>query len=148
MNIPQHLLVGTDFSDESHDAIFAARLLARTFGARVTLASAFDPTPFALPLSVPTVSEMIASAVAEIEASIENKLGELRDAHLANLPVETRVLRHPSASVALVELATELSVDLIVVGSHGRSGWRRALIGSVAERVVRLAPCGVHVARR
>ena len=61
--------------------------------------------------------------------------------------VELSVIQHPSPGRALVEMAEDEGADLIILGSHGRSGLSRAFLGSVAERVVRHAPCPVLVVR-
>jgi nucleotide-binding universal stress UspA family protein len=70
--------------------------------------------------------------------------------HTASLldvePVETRVIEG-SPGAALCALAEEVSADAIVLGSRGRSGIRRALLGSVSDYVVRNAPCAVVIAR-
>jgi nucleotide-binding universal stress UspA family protein len=57
------------------------------------------------------------------------------------------LLRNPRMYFSIVETARDRHVDLIVMGTHGRTGLKHVLLGSVAERVVRLAPCPVLVVR-
>ena len=84
----------------------------------------------------------------EAQATEEGKLAMCRvDAQRLGAPeVMTRLLRGEPWD-QIVSVAREEAVDLIVMGTHGRTGLRRALIGSVAERVVRHAPCTVMVVR-
>ncbi len=87
------------------------------------------------PIPVPLESEMVA--VADPIRTLCRELG---------LDAEVRVLPG-DAGLGLCELATELGVDMIIVGTHGRSGLSRVLFGSVAERVADEAPCSVMVVR-
>jgi nucleotide-binding universal stress UspA family protein len=75
----------------------------------------------------------------------QSKLQELKErAALLGVEAETRVLESPdSAAVSICENAKELECDLIVIGSHGRKGIKRLLLGSVSERVVHLSPVPV-----
>jgi universal stress protein A len=63
------------------------------------------------------------------------------------VPVATRILIGAPAAQALIALDSDVTFDLVVVGSHGRTGLGRLVIGSVAEQLVRHAPCPVLVAR-
>ena len=84
------------------------------------------------------LSEEMALLAREAEAELLKLAADSRE----GLVVHRHVLRgKPAARV--VELATELGVELLVVGSAGRQGLERALLGSVAERIVRTAPCSV-----
>ena len=79
------------------------------------------------------------------EDELERQATMLR--RLAEVPVDT-LLKEGRAQYEIVDmLEKDLSFDLVVLGSHGRTGLKRALIGSVAEAVVRHAPCPVLVAR-
>ncbi len=102
---------------------------------------------------VPTVAE--PSAVyglppdfnERIRASAENALSELpKPAPTENMTV-FRVLRHGTPYAEILEYAREQDIDLIVLGTEGRTGLRHALLGSVAEKVVRTASCPVLTVR-
>ena len=72
----------------------------------------------------------------------------LRDERLSGVPgVEFSIKQHPSAAEGICEAAVEAGADLIVLSTHGRTGLAHMLIGSVAERVVRHAPCPVLTLR-
>ncbi len=148
MNI-RHILVATDFSPASTPAVVTASRLARTFGARVTLAHVFDPMPLSPAVTYPTQIWTGADFALQLEAETAKLLDETRNEHFAGVEVEVRALRHTSASTALCDLAEEQpqSIDLIVVGTHSRTGVKRLLLGSVAEQVIRHARVPVLAVR-
>ena len=94
----------------------------------------------ALPPAVP--SEVEEEVVVDLRERVYTALQEFLPATIAHYPVELRVLvGHPFERI--LETAVHEKVALIVLGTHGRTGLARAIMGSVAERVVRLAPCPV-----
>ncbi len=149
MRTLSHIVVGTDLSDASKRALKTAAFFANHFDAKVTLCSVFDPTPFVVPVAIPGPSEILTAANEEIEESVVASLKSLREEIFKGREdqVEVVALRHPSAGEAITDLAREKGADLVIVGSHGRTGLRRVLLGSVAEKVVRMSPCDVHVSR-
>lgn len=87
-------------------------------------------------------AEVIESTGHDLREQSYTALHEFIPPHLDTLPVELRVvIGHPVERI--VETAVKEQVDVIVMGTHGHTGLRHAMIGSVAERVVRLAPCAV-----
>lgn len=148
MDQPRTILVGTDFSDISDEALRAASLYARTFGSRVVVAHVFDPTPNVPPVVWSRPDLLERNIRVEIEEAIRDTLnGKTAELLHGVAEVELMVVQHPSPGRALVELAEDEEIDLVILGSHGRSGLTRAFLGSVAERVVRHAPCPVLVVR-
>lgn len=148
MKQPKTILVGTDFSDISDEAMRTAALYAKTFGSRVMVAHVFDPTPNVPPVVWSRPDLLDRSIRTEIEAAIRETLHGKTATLLKDVPdVELSVCQHPSAGRALCEMAADEEVDLLILGSHGRSGLSRAFLGSVAEKVVRHAPCPVLVVR-
>ena len=126
----------------------AASLFATTFGSRVLVAHVFDPTPNVPPVVWSRPDLLERSIRVEIEDAIRETLsGKTAELLKGVAEVELSVVQHPSAGRALVEIAEDEDVDLVILGSHGRSGLSRAFLGSVAERVVRHAPCPVLVVR-
>jgi nucleotide-binding universal stress UspA family protein len=123
----KHIVVGSDFSELSAPAIDAAAEVARLFEARVTLMHVYDVIP---PVPV-----------------LEDELEKLRASRLDGVPSAVKVLRDKSTVTALCEWADDHEVDLIALGTHGRTGAARLLLGSVAERTVRHAPCAVLVVK-
>jgi len=138
----KHILACIDFSEHSTRSLAEVGEYARANGSRVTLVHVSDPQGFIPPQAV------LEPPSALDEAAHEAELAKLRGEHLADIEVELAVLEDHAPAKAICEYAEEHGVDLIVVGSHGRGGMERWLIGSVAERVVRHATMNVYVVRR
>ena len=131
------ILVATDFSADSDAAIDAALDFARTTDAKVTLLHVAEPPPYSTPdlgMYVPApevVKDVVAAARLALEA---------RKARYAERGVAVDIALVVGAPAAqIVRYAADHGFDLIVVGSHGRRGFRRFMLGSVAEAVVRTA---------
>ena len=143
-----HVLIATDLSENSHVPEEAGAALARQLGAKVSLVNCFDPAPAVPPMAIPNTARMEAAIEREMADAIEKRLREIQKERLASVDdVDVKALRGASAPGTLCDYAAKHGVDWIVVGTHGRTGLRHMLIGSVAERVVRHAPCSVIVAR-
>ena len=139
------ILVPTDFSDSAKEAIRAAMDLAQRYEASIKLIHVFQPIAMALPEGVmvygPTlygdVTAKLGQHLEEIKAAIE-KQGFSRIEHS---------LVHGIPHVEIARIVREEDFHLVIMGSHGRSGLAHALLGSVAEKVVRKAPCPVLVVK-
>jgi nucleotide-binding universal stress UspA family protein len=138
----KHILACIDFSKQSTLALKEVGEYARANGSKVTLIHISDPRAFIPPQAV-LEPETVTSA-QEHEAALE----KLRDQHLKGLDVQIAVLSDHAPARAICDYAEEHDTDLIVLGSHGRGGMERWLIGSVAERIVRHATSNVYVVRR
>jgi nucleotide-binding universal stress UspA family protein len=135
----KHILVPTDFGAASDAAVALALDVASRFGSQVTLLHAtWLPSYYAL-----TYAEGLAWPVDELEGEARQAL----DAALANARK-----RYPNVEGSLVagepwerilEAAKQRNADLVIMGTHGRRGFSRVFLGSVAEKVVRLAPIPV-----
>ena len=140
-----HILAPTDFSDYSKKAISDAFELARTFGATLSLLHVIEPPPYPIEGFAP--SAVGADLLGDLEQQASTELAQvLPDAQEAKVEV-TRAVAIGSPSQKIVETAEAEHVDLIVMATHGRTGLSHLLIGSVAERVVRTAPCPVLTIR-
>ena len=131
-----NILHPTDFSEASELACERAVDLARQCGAKLTLLHAYaNPVAveggWALPDPRPELEDAL-SLVANEDQSL----------------AVVRVLRMGTPAESIIEYAREHNCDLIVMGTHGRTGLSHLLMGSVAERVVRFAPCPVMVVRQ
>jgi nucleotide-binding universal stress UspA family protein len=129
------ILHPTDFSDGSALAFRLACSLARDYGARLIVLHAAPP-----PALVYGDAIVAPVPVSDLE-SLHAKLRELRPRH-ANVAVEHRLIEADPASTIL-QVTEDAKADVIVMGTHGRTGLSRVLMGSVAEQVVRKAPCPV-----
>ena len=137
------VLVPTDFSPASFKAMDYAVTLAEMFGAKVTFAH------IVVPVAAP---DLVYGPVAWDEAvaieSAKERLNELKQSRGAKVAGKVRtVVRRGHPYSEIDQIAKDIGADLIVVSTHGRSGLRHLLLGSVAERVVRHAPCPVLVVR-
>ena len=138
----QRILCPVDFSDNSDHALRYASALAESFGAELTLLHVVAPIVAALPgeTALPDVLQADIDALVDI---CRKRLAPLADKLAAGgLTVQQQVLRG-APFIEIIRYARESEMDLIVMGTHGRSGLGHLLIGSVAERVVRKAPCPV-----
>lgn len=142
MKIPwKKILCPIDFSEPARAAMAAAVELSRHFDAELTLFHSYQLPGYTLPEgSVVASPKMLQDLADQAEAHLEEwrKIAQ----GLGAMRVETaKGIGDPAIEV--VELAREGGFDLVVVGTHGRSGIRHALLGSIAERVVRHARCPV-----
>jgi len=136
------ILVPVDFSDCSWLALEYAASLAGRLGARVHVLHAWEAPEAMLPAANESVYSGQLVVLAERFAS--SRLSELvQAARIKGLPIDGSFLEMGSPWRSIVNIAGERHYDLIVLGTHGRKGLSHALLGSVAEKVVRCAPCPV-----
>jgi nucleotide-binding universal stress UspA family protein len=136
------VLVATDFSDQGFEAVEYGREFVALTGAELVLAHVMDP-----PLYPDGPFGMVALQMPNLEMEIRNALSERLAKETDRLAREGASVRsvflEGRAHIELVRCAKDENADLIVMGTHGRSGVKRLMIGSTAERVVRHAPCPV-----
>jgi universal stress protein A len=140
------LLVPTDFSPLGNAAVPTACLLARSQGANVVLAHVLEGEEPPNPLYAHYHPTPSPEQRRELEARARAELAALVPAGCESVPTEIEV-RRGSVVEELCRLAAARDVSLIAIASHGRTGLRHLLLGSVAERVLRHAPCSVLVLR-
>ena len=137
------LLVTTDLSEASEPALQSASDLAKRLGMEVTLVTVLDFDTFVPPGAIALSKERDEQLRAEIRTKVDGALDGLVEKHFAGMPVTKRLLEGGGAALTICDLAAREGHDLIVISTHGRTGLRRLLIGSVAENVVRHSPCAV-----
>ena len=141
----QRFLVPVDFSEYAKQAVEYAIDLASKLGARLTLLHVIQPLPLGgvdMGLTLPY------TYIQDLEAEITSRMqAYLEQVTTAGLEGEIAVV-HGVPFQEILETAKMQQVDLIVMGTHGRTGLQYVLLGSVAEKVVRLAPCPVLVVRQ
>jgi universal stress protein A len=143
--IVQHVLVPIDFSATSDRALAYAIALAQQLQARLTLLHVLDLTPV-------TMEDMTAGMTATLLDDLETDAQHLLQASRervqdAGLQGEC-LLVQGTPTQTIVDTAGEQGVDLVIMGTHGRTGLAHVFLGSVAEHVVRQGPCPVLVVRR
>lgn len=126
----QSIVYPTDFSSYSNQAYFHAVGLAEQYGAALTVVFVYNAA---------------ADEHARGKAYWEDQLAQIRPLN-AKIPVRHAVLEGDPAT-EIVKYASEQRADVIVIGTHGRTGVDRLVLGSVAERVMREAPCSVLVVK-
>jgi universal stress protein A len=134
----RHILAPTDFSASAHQAVIAAFELARTFGAKLSLLHVIEVPVYAIEVALP---------LENLERDARRELARLLPAADAAHVEVTRLVNMGVPYQKIMETATAEQVDLIVMATHGRTGLSHLVLGSVAERVVRLAPCPVLTLR-
>jgi nucleotide-binding universal stress UspA family protein len=140
------ILVATDFGEVSGAALAYGRELARTFGATLHVLHVADDVY--VRLGGDAYMAVLPELQKDLEAAAQKQLDDLLVDNDPNpLPVKKAVLTSSATASAIVQYARDLGIDLIVVGTHGRGAVAHLLMGSVAERVVRSAPCPVLTVR-
>ena len=136
------ILVPVDFGSSTRQIIGVASRMAEHYGAAITLAHVVNLEYYPYYGFGSDAYPQIKKSM--IEASEEKLIELATELQGAGLDVSWKTIKgHPAA--ALRQLAEEADIDLIVIGSHGRSGFDRAMVGSVSEKVLRSAHCPVMI---
>jgi nucleotide-binding universal stress UspA family protein len=145
MVVLRDILVATDFSDPSTVAMAYGRELARSYNARLHVLHVVEDVMMRYSPEVGTTSAVLQE---NLEANARRHLDELiTDDDRRTLQVAPTVMQSLTVAGGIVQYAKDQTIDLIVVGTHGRGAMKQLLMGSVAERVVRTAPCPVLTVR-
>lgn len=146
MILLKHILVATDFGEASDAALSYGRDLARTYGA--TLHVLHVAENLVARYAIDEALTLLPQLQTDIEEAARKRMATLvTDEDRTMLHAKPVVLAAFSTAEAIVEYAKMSNVDIIVMGTHGRGGFAHLLMGSVAERVVRTAPCPVLTVR-
>ncbi len=137
----QKILVPVDFSPASRNAFECALRLSEEFGAELTLLYVVPPAPLAKFCEDGGGKSCSGEGQAEKFRPLISMAQDRVDQ-----PIEW-IIRAGNPSFEIVEAAKEVDADLIVIATHGYTGWKHFCIGSTAEHVVRAAPCPVFVIR-
>ncbi len=138
----KRILVPTDFSECSQKALQYAAAFAKQFGAALDVVHVVVPR-----YGVEGYSDFEFKRIrGEMKAEDERKLSDLIDEHIPRVEA-TGAVRIGSPPNEIVAAAKELESDLIIISTHGHTGFKHMFLGSTAEAVVRQAPCPVLVVR-
>ncbi|MGB7218750.1 MAG: universal stress protein [Vicinamibacterales bacterium] len=140
-----NILVATDFGEAADAALAYGRTLARTFGATLHVVHVAENV---MMRNAGLGGESYVMLLPDLQRDIEDAARKQLDERLIDNdrpPIRTKsdVLTSIGPAQSIVEYAKNNNVDLVVIGTHGRAGLARLFMGSVAERVVRTAPCPV-----
>ncbi|UCC74496.1 MAG: universal stress protein [Gemmatimonadota bacterium] len=139
----KRILYPTDFSKCASHTLPHALYLASTYGAELHLLHALvmhEADPSNMAHRLPDMEELYRILEEHAETQMKAAVDEHGE---AGFSIKSAQIRAISAAGAILDYAAENEIDLVVMGTHGRRGLRRLLLGSVAEEVVRLAPCPV-----
>ncbi|MDI6853119.1 MAG: universal stress protein [Deltaproteobacteria bacterium] len=141
----KRILCPTDFSQPSYEALKVAGEVARHFGAELWVMHVIPPIPSPGPVTEATFApgfdlplyqqELVGSSEKALQAVIKERVPP-------DLAVQS-VLTPGDPAQEIIRTAQEHQIDLIIIATHGHTGWGRFIFGSVAEKVVRLASCPV-----
>jgi nucleotide-binding universal stress UspA family protein len=138
-SVPRHLLVPHDFGETAEHALAFAIELAAKLGAKITIVHAYEVPSYGYPDGVALTVEVGDNIRRAAETALERVAARTRR---PGLELQSMLRQGPAWS-EINAAASQAHADLIVMGTHGRHGLARALLGSVAEKVVRTAPCPV-----
>ena len=145
MQLPTNILVPIDFSDYSTSALEYAVALAARLDAKVHVVNVIP----VLALGVPEMGMAFSAAMVDkLVAENQGALERLVDPHRKTVPIASVMIRSGDPRDMIPATAGEVGADLIVMGTHGRRGISRALLGSVTESVVRTASVPVLTVHR
>lgn len=141
----------TDFSEPSYEAVKVADELASHFSAELVLVHVVAPVPMyptpVAPEASPSSAGIVASYQQEMEVYAKKSLDQVVQQRLTKgIKSRTKVCLGDAAN-EIVGAAEEEKAGLIVIATHGLTGWKRFMFGSVAEKVVRVAQCPVLTIR-
>lgn len=143
----QKILCPTDYSDLSVGAVNYAVLLAEKFSAKLHLLHVVDQAYqywMAMgPETVPT-----GPSIEEMTETAKKQMGEFISQHVPEKLGATTEIVSGRPFMEIIHIAREREIDLIVIGTHGRGALTQMLLGSVAEKVIRKAPCPVLSVRQ
>lgn len=138
----KHILVPTDFEAASAEALNVAIGLAQAFDAKLTLLHVWE-IPIYPYMEFMLNSDVISSVEDRAVKRLEEAISKVRQA----LPSASSTLKTGLPWDGIVDATNELKPDLVVMGTHGRRGFSHLMLGSVAEKVVRLSPAPVLTIR-
>jgi nucleotide-binding universal stress UspA family protein len=139
------ILCPVDFSPSAEKALRYAEELGKHFGAEIILVHAFEDPAYIMPMTGYLGPE--PGLMNQLRARLDEEMERWKSAVAqAGFAVRTELLEGAPHQV-IVDAAAEFGADLIVMSTHGRTGLSHALMGSVAERVIRLAHCPVLTVR-
>ena len=144
----KNILVATDFGEAADNALVYGRELAQRFGATLHVLHVAENV-YISAFGAETYASFAPDLQRDLEETAHNRLAEaIIDSDGSGPCTIPVVMTSSSPAFAIIDYAREHNIDLIIMGTHGRGALGHILMGSVAERVVRLAPCPVLTIRQ
>lgn len=147
MTTYKHLLVPVDESPMSYAAAEQALSLAKDLNCPVTIMSVIAVDPF-VGVDFYKVAPAITDYFMQAEQNAQNRLAEIQQSFSREgISVDTKIIRGVAASEGIIQIANEIGADLIIMGSHGRTGVKKMMLGSVAQNVLTQSPVPVLIVK-
>jgi nucleotide-binding universal stress UspA family protein len=147
------ILCPTDFSGPSFEALKIANDMASDYSAKLYIVNIVTPMPYlsAPPAfttsGIPGSIDLVAYRKS-LEASAKTNLGKLVKKSVSKKIKAMPIIAYGDAAEQILKIADEEKIDLIVIATHGRTGWKHFVFGSVAEKVIRMAKQPVLTIRK
>jgi nucleotide-binding universal stress UspA family protein len=143
----KHILVAIDESPISYAAVEQAKLLAQDLHAQITIMSVIAVDPF-VGVDFYKVAPAITDYFMQAESNAQNRLDEIKaNLERENLQINVKLIRGVTPSEGIIHVADEVGADLIMMGSHGRTGFQKLMLGSVAQNVLTQSPIPVLIVK-
>ncbi len=139
------ILVPIDFSDYSKKALQYSVRFAKNFNAGISLIYVIEPAVYPADFSMGQIA--VPAADMDLHERAKEELQKLAESDISNDVEVEIILKTGKPFVEIIEAATDIDADLIIIATHGHTGVEHLLFGSTAEKVVRKAPCPVLTLR-
>ena len=144
----KHILIPVDDSPISYAAVEHAEKIAKAFGSKVTVMSVIALDPFT-GVDFYKVAPAVTQYIMEAEKNAEGRLKDIQDTLTHHgLSVDTKIIREIPTATGILNIADEINADLIVMGSHGRTGLKKFILGSLAQEVLTICPIPVLIVKQ
>jgi len=140
------LLYVTDFSDLSLHALEYAQFLAKKMGAKLHVLHVVDDS-YQYWIATDMIAAPVGPPIEELMGKADEMLGQFVTNNLGQDIEVTRAIRHGRPFAEIIQYAKEQSIGMIVMGTHGRTGLKHVLLGSVADKAVHKSTCPVLTVR-
>ncbi|KAB0628007.1 universal stress protein [Acinetobacter gandensis] len=143
----KQILVPVDESPISYSAVEHALALAKSQDAHVTIVSVVAVDPF-VGVDFYAIAPAITEYFMQAEKSAQLRLEDIKQSFIRDgIEVDTRLVHGVSPTEGILQVADELNVDLIIMGSHGHTGLKKAMLGSVAQNILTQCPIPVLIVK-
>jgi nucleotide-binding universal stress UspA family protein len=142
------ILLPTDFSEPSYEALRIAKEMARYFSAELYFLHVVPPLPPVSPPPEDRPSFNITAYVKHLHSSAEKSLQEVIDKKIGNKLKAHISVSHGDVAENITRHAHKENVDLIITASHGTTGWKKTFLGSVTEKLVRISTIPTLIIRK
>lgn len=139
----KRILFATDFSDNSRYALTFAISFAQKYDAMLSVLHVIQQPSYPLGMYAEISFDAMDKFSQSISEAVQKEMQTLKEKDLQGCPKYECLIVHGTPFLEILRMAKEKNVELIVVGTHGRTGLDHVLFGSTAEKVVRRAPCPV-----